>query len=179
MPTLRTVGWIGTSNSSRDTWHGPNILSLSFFRKIALAISWLLNRRQIPQCPEEQRLRHPRNWTSTAGDSSGFTSGFLFEQFLRTSELIFLNPSNSAVFSYDSRNMKSITKTTLQLLLQLELPQDGARLPQDRLNASGSRFLRISCLGILQKNTCFFNVLNIFGGSTTVVKHFFRDCSPV
>src|SRR4051794_22817464 len=28
-----------------------------------------------------------------------FSSGFLIEQFLRTSELIFLNPSNSAVFS--------------------------------------------------------------------------------
>ena len=78
MPTLRTVGWIGTSNSSRDTWHGPNILSFSFFRKIALAISWLLNRRQIPQCPEEQRLRHPRNWTSTAGDFSGIFFRFSY-----------------------------------------------------------------------------------------------------
>ena len=39
--------------------------------------------------------------------SLGFSSGFPIEQFLRTSELIFLNPSNSAVFSYDSRNIKA------------------------------------------------------------------------
>src|SRR3954463_7837980 len=40
----------------------------------------------------------------------GFSSGFLIEHFLRSTELIFLNPSNSAVFSYDSRSIKSLSK---------------------------------------------------------------------
>src|SRR4051812_48716448 len=38
----------------------------------------------------------------------GFSLGFLFEHFLRSTKLIFLNPSNSAVFSYDSRSIKSL-----------------------------------------------------------------------
>src|ERR1041385_3440304 len=33
---------------------------LTIFRRIALAIFRLLNRSYLPQCPEEQRLRHPR-----------------------------------------------------------------------------------------------------------------------
>src|SRR3954468_9594750 len=40
----------------------------------------------------------------------GFSSGFLIEHFLRSTKLIFLNPSNSAVFSYDSRSIKSLSK---------------------------------------------------------------------
>src|SRR3954464_6455809 len=40
----------------------------------------------------------------------GFSSGFLIEHFLISTELIFLNPSNSAVFSYDSRSIKSLSK---------------------------------------------------------------------
>src|SRR3954469_23837461 len=36
----------------------------------------------------------------------GFSSGFLVEQFLRISELVFLNPSNSTMFSYDSERQK-------------------------------------------------------------------------
>src|SRR4051812_48467111 len=40
----------------------------------------------------------------------GFSSGFLIEHFLRSTELIFLNPSNSAVFSYDSRSIKSLSE---------------------------------------------------------------------
>src|SRR3954466_12544528 len=39
-----------------------------------------------------------------------FSSGFLVEHFLRNTELIFLNPSNSAVFSYDSRSIKSLSE---------------------------------------------------------------------
>src|ERR1041385_4615749 len=39
----------------------------------------------------------------------GFSSGFLTEHFLRTLELVFFNPSNSAVFSYDSRSIKSLS----------------------------------------------------------------------
>src|SRR3954463_15677312 len=35
-----------------------------------------------------------------------FSSGFLFEQFLRISELVFLNPSNSTMFSYDSKRKR-------------------------------------------------------------------------
>src|SRR3954468_7419604 len=37
----------------------------------------------------------------------GFSSGFLVEQFLRPSELFFFNPSNSTMFSYDSRKIKA------------------------------------------------------------------------
>src|SRR3954471_12471881 len=37
----------------------------------------------------------------------GFSSGFLVEHFLRTSELAFFNPSNSTMFSYDSRKKKT------------------------------------------------------------------------
>src|SRR4051812_26275957 len=40
----------------------------------------------------------------------GFSSRFLIEHFLRNTELIFLNPSNSAVFSYDSRSIKSLSE---------------------------------------------------------------------
>src|ERR1041385_2152614 len=40
----------------------------------------------------------------------GFSTGFLTEHFLRPSELVFFNPSNSAVFSYDSRSIKSLSE---------------------------------------------------------------------
>src|SRR4051812_46012485 len=40
----------------------------------------------------------------------GFSSGFLIEHFLRNTELIFLNPSNSAVISYDSRSIKTLSE---------------------------------------------------------------------
>src|SRR3954469_22524465 len=155
VPTLRTVGWTGSSISPRDTWHGRKIFSLSFSSG---ELHW-----QFPDSSTKDRFLSvlKNNVSDTRGTElllQKISQGFLFEQFLRTSELIFLNPSNSAVFSYDSRNIKVLTKTTLQLLLLLELPQDGARLSQGRLDASGSRFLRISHLGILQEDTNFFNV---------------------
>ena len=40
----------------------------------------------------------------------GFSSGFLVEQFLRPSELVFFNPSNSMMFSYDSRKKKRLNE---------------------------------------------------------------------
>src|ERR1041385_6120870 len=40
----------------------------------------------------------------------GSSSGFLIEHFLRNTELIYLNPSNSAVISYDSRSIKSLSE---------------------------------------------------------------------
>src|SRR4051794_34734305 len=40
----------------------------------------------------------------------GFSSGSLTEHFLRPSELVFFNPSNSAVISYDSRSIKSLSE---------------------------------------------------------------------
>ena len=66
-------------NNVSDT-RGTELLlqEISLFRRTALAVSRLLNRRQIPQCPEEQRLRHPRNWTSTAGDFSGIFFRFSY-----------------------------------------------------------------------------------------------------
>ena len=165
MPTLRTVGWIGTSNSSRDTWHGPNTLSFSFFRKIALAISWLLNRRQIPQCPEEQRLRHPRNWTSTAGDFSGIFFRFSYWAIPQNFGTHFPQPLQQCGVFLRLKKYEKHNEDYASTFLQLELPQDGARLPQDRLNASGSRFLRISCLGILQEKSPVSSMfLNILGG---------------
>src|ERR1041385_195614 len=43
----------------------------------------------------------------------------------------------------------------------------------------GSCFFRIWRQYVLQENLRFFNVPQHFGGSTLVVKHFIRDCSPV
>src|SRR3954471_5513301 len=49
---------------------------------------------------------------------------------------------------------------------------------QDR-KSLGSRFFRLSRRDVLQENLRFFNVPQHFEGSTMVVKHLFRDCSPV
>src|SRR3954470_17944834 len=54
--------------------------------------------------------------------SLGFLQVFLFEQFLGISDLMIFNPSNSRMFSYDSREIQnSLTKTTLQIMLYLEM----------------------------------------------------------
>src|SRR4051812_10407308 len=54
----------------------------------------------------------------------GFSSGFLIEHFLRNTELIFLNPSNSAVFPTTQRSIKILSKDYASALLQLRLQRE-------------------------------------------------------
>src|ERR1041385_5569258 len=54
----------------------------------------------------------------------------------------------------------------------------GIQFLQDS-KSSGSCFFRILREYVLQENLHFFNVPQHFGGSTLVVKHLIRDCSPV
>src|ERR1041384_4994388 len=111
----------------------------------------------------------------------GFSSGFLTEHFLRTLELVFFNPSNSAVFSYDSRSIKSLsddyasTSSSARTSLgsssasasterfRILIPQDRPQL-QLQPNASGSYFLRISRNFILQKTHRFLQCSLTFWG---------------
>src|ERR1041384_978321 len=54
----------------------------------------------------------------------------------------------------------------------------GIRFLQDS-KSSESGFFRILRQYVLQENLRFFNVPQHFEGSTFVVKHLIRDCSPV
>src|SRR3954471_19922697 len=104
VPTLRTVGWTCSSAPHAACGTVQSILSLQE------------NRRQFPDSSTEDSYLSvlKNNVSDTRGLNfycrrflQGFSSGFLVEQFLRTSELVFLNPSNSTMFSYDSRKMKA------------------------------------------------------------------------
>src|SRR3954463_6283446 len=116
VPTLWTIA--RQVLASHHVTHGTvrkYSFSLSFFRKP----HW-----QFPDSSTEERFLSvlKNNVSDTRGTELllqeiflGFLQVFLFVQFLGISELMFLNPSNGTVFSYDSREIQnSLTKTTLQ-----------------------------------------------------------------
>src|ERR1041385_8413070 len=83
VPILRTVGWTGTSNSPRDTWHGQNILSLS-----SGELHW-----QFPDSSTEDRFLSvlKNNVSDTQGTElllQEISLGFLQDFYLSTSSEI-------------------------------------------------------------------------------------------
>ena len=179
MPSDMTVGWTGSSSSPHDMWHGRNILFLSFFRKTTLAVSWLLNRIQFPQCPEEHRLRHPKKLDFCCKRFLwDFLKVFLFEQFPQKFRNSFSStPPTVRCFPMTQEWRKRLTKTTLRTFASTwsssgrQLDSSGTRIPQE------FGFFKVPVSSRETPVSSMF--LNILGGRQWWLNLFFRDFSPV
>ena len=101
--------------------------------------------------------------------SLGFSSGFLsWAISSEISELIFLDPSDSTVFPYDSRMKKKTNEDYASNfcfnLIFLRAPVEFLR------NSDSSGFRILQGASFFKGDTSFFNVPQHFGGSTMVVK---------